>query len=149
MKSIKRRAAGVLIGVFPFALSIIALISQREPISGIIALALSIAALVVASFNLWITLIRPAIWKARNDTMEGFSPSSVLPMLGTLLVIVACVLGFGDNIVATCCLVAICLDIGGVPWLIWSTWNDESFWDEPVIETVEQAVPPKSDRAGG
>lgn len=54
---------------------------------------------------------------------------SGFPVIGTLLVTVGGLIGFGDWRAATLGLVASAFDTGGLPWFLIATWRDRSLWD--------------------
>ena len=54
---------------------------------------------------------------------------SGLPLIGTAILNVAGILGFGTMPTAVIGLVALALDTGGLPWFLVVTWHDKSFWD--------------------
>jgi hypothetical protein len=51
-----------------------------------------------------------------------------MPLLGTLLVVLGGLVGLADWRSAAVGLVALVLDIGGLPWFLLATWRDRSFW---------------------
>ena len=73
--------------------------------------------------------------------MDGYRNVSGIPVLGTLLSILTCVVGFGYDVAAILALATLILDTGGVPWFVWATWSDKSFWDDKMKPIDEQAAP--------
>jgi hypothetical protein len=61
--------------------------------------------------------------------MEGYQFVSGAPLVGTLFVVAAGLLGFGNLPTAVVGLLALVLDTGGLPWFLAMTWHDRSFWD--------------------
>jgi hypothetical protein len=57
---------------------------------------------------------------------------SGLPLVGTLLVVLGGIAGFGDWRVGVIGLVVLALDTGGSPWFLVATWRDSGLWDEPT-----------------
>jgi hypothetical protein len=72
--------------------------------------------------------------------MEGYRHVSGIPGLGTIFAILACAVGFGSDVAAMLALAALVLDTGGLPWFVWATWSDKSFWDDKIQSIDEQAV---------
>jgi len=94
---------------------------------------LAIGSFPVPFINFYLAFIRPWRHVRRHGSLEGLRNVSVLPVLGTLLIVFGGVTAFGDWRSAIIGLLALALDPGGVPWIpIW-TWRDRSFWDG-VIE---------------
>ncbi len=61
--------------------------------------------------------------------MDGYRFDSGLPVLGTLFVIIACLIGFGAAGTAMVLLVISLIDTGGVPWFVFMSWRDKGLWD--------------------
>jgi hypothetical protein len=81
----------------------------------------------IGALNLYLSFIRPMIFGSRSD----YRNVSGVPVVGTLLVIVGTVLGFGSVLYAVLGLVVVAVDTGGSLWFLLSTWSDGSFWDNP------------------
>lgn len=86
-------------------------------------------AMFVALLNFYLSFIRPALMARRLGTMEGIRHVSGFPLVGTVLVVIGGILGFGAAGTAVIGLVALALDTGGAPWFLASTWQDSSLWD--------------------
>ena len=91
--------------------------------------ALPILALPLAGLNLYLAIVRPALYRWRHGSLDGMRNVSGIPGMGTCLVIAGAVLGFADGWAAVAGLVALALDIGGLPWFLVLTWHDRSMWD--------------------
>jgi hypothetical protein len=88
------------------------------------------AGLLVGGINLYIAIIRPALYAWRHGSTAGLTNVSVAPLFGNLLVVAGGIVGFGDWRSAAVGLAALALDFGGLPWFLVMTWRDRSFWDE-------------------
>ncbi len=82
----------------------------------------------VTLFNFNASFIRPLLYRLRHGSMDGFRFVSSAPMLGTLLILVESILGFGSFYTAILALAAYGLDTGGLPWFLVATWKDEGLW---------------------
>ncbi len=128
-----RRTIGVLICSIPIVLLVSSVIYSiigiaQRPFA---AIGFMIAALFVAVFNLYLSFIRPWWRYRKHDSLEAIPHASVAPLVGTLLVILGGILGFGAMGSAMVGLLAVVLDIGGSPWFLVCTWRDSSVWDAP------------------
>ena len=131
----RRRAVGVIVCFAPVVLFVVSLLSDllsaresRLDISSVIGL-------IVGSFplpciNFYLAFIRPRLHIWRHGSLEGLRNVSGVPLLGTCLIVLGGVFGFGDWRSAAIGLVALALDTGGLPWIAIATWHDRSFWDE-------------------
>ena len=54
---------------------------------------------------------------------------SGIPLFGSLLVVIACAISFGAIGTAVSAIVTVIMDTGGLPWFLFATWSDSSFWD--------------------
>jgi hypothetical protein len=88
-----------------------------------------IPAVLLAMFNFYLSAVRPAIFHLRHGSMESYRHVSVFPCVGTLLVVVGGILGFGEVVWALVGIAAMLLDTGGSFWFLIATWKDTSFWD--------------------
>jgi len=132
-----RRTLGVLICFSPVGLMVLSLVcpplaSNRSLrlLGAACGLTFALLALLVGMLNAYIAFIRPALYRWRHGSLEGMRGVSVGPMLGSALVILAGMIGFGDIPTAVVGLIAVALDTGGLPWLLVDRWRDRSFWDE-------------------
>lgn len=126
----KRRAIGVVAACTPALLSAASLASalthgnQHRPIGVVVML----LALLIALLNLCLSC-RPWLHqRANNGSLEGYKHVSGVPLIGTLLVLLGAVLGFGSAFCVAVGLLAVGLDTGGLPWFVIGTWKDASFW---------------------
>jgi hypothetical protein len=125
-----RRALGVAICLAPVLL-LVASPLVGEPSDGwAMGLGLAVCALPVALLNFYLSVVRPALYRRRRGSMEGYRHISGVPLFGNLLVVIGGVIGFGDWRTASVGLVALALDTGGLPWFLATTWRDHSMWDE-------------------
>jgi hypothetical protein len=125
-----RRAIGVVVCSAPVALLLASLgASRASPRESGFGIGLAALGLVVASFNLYLAAVRPALYVWRHGSTRGMRNVSGMPLLGTLLVVVGGIVGFADWRSATAGLLALVLYTGGLPWFLLATWSDRSFWD--------------------
>jgi hypothetical protein len=85
--------------------------------------------LFLAVLNVFLSVIRPTVYRWRRGSLDGLRNISGVPLIGTLFVVLAGFVGFGDWRVAVAGLVALAFDIGGLPWVLVAIWRDYSFWD--------------------
>ncbi len=102
------------------------LLRQRSPTSG---LGWTLAALMLGLFNSYLSFVWPHVFRWRHGSLEQYRHVSGVPGLGTILVVVGGLLGFGSVVTASVGLAAILLDTGGSFWFLLTTWKDSSFWD--------------------
>ena len=94
------------------------------------SLALGAVATALAGLNFYLSFIRGRRFKARHGSLEGYRHVSGIPAIGTLLVVIAGITGFGQTETALVGLAAMLLDTGGSLWFVVQTWRDTSFWDK-------------------
>lgn len=87
------------------------------------------AALLVAALNFHLSFVRPWWHRRRHGGVETLRHVSGIPVVGTVLVLLAGVLGQGALGTTVIALLALVLDTGGAPWFLVATWRDTSFWD--------------------
>jgi hypothetical protein len=92
-------------------------------------LALAIIAVGVGLFNSYLTFVRPALYRWRHGSLQGLKNVSVFPAIGTGLIVLAGLIGFGDRFTAVLGLLAAVLDTGGLPWVFLSIWTHPELWD--------------------
>ena len=131
----RRRAVGLAICFAPAVLFVVSLIvdllSTRESWLEILSvIGLAIGSFPVPCINFYLSFIRPRLHIWRHGSLEGLRNVSGVPLLGTCLIVLGGVFGFGDWRSAAIGLVALALDTGGLPWIAIATWHDRSFWDE-------------------
>ena len=83
----------------------------------------------IAGLNFHLSFIRPLIYRLRHGSMEDYRHVSGFPMIGTLLVLIGGIVGFGALSSALFGLAAMLVDTGGSLWFLIATWHDRSFWD--------------------
>ena len=132
-KNYIRRTIGVLICFIPIVLLVSSVIYSiigiaQRPFASI---GFMIAALFVAVFNLYLSFICPWWRYRKHGSLAAIQHASVAPLVGTLLVILGGIFGFGAIGSAMVGLLAVVLDIGGLPWFLVCTWRDSSVWDAP------------------
>jgi len=88
-----------------------------------------LAAASLGLFNLYSSFVRPAIFRLRHGSIERYRHVSGIPIVGTLLVAVGGLSGFGGVVPALVGIAAMLLDTGGSFWFLLATWGDSSFWD--------------------
>jgi hypothetical protein len=85
-------------------------------------------AAVVVLFNFHYSFTRPALYRLRHGSMEGYRFVSSFPIVGTVFLLIESILGFGSLYTALLVLFGYFLDTGGLPWLVVMTWRDRDFW---------------------
>jgi len=83
-----------------------------------------IGALFLALLNLLISFGRPIPFVFRSTRNV-----SVIPLIGTVLICIGLVVGFGAIGTAVMGIVAFALDTGSTGWFVICTWKDRSLWD--------------------
>jgi len=83
----------------------------------------------IGALNFFLSFIRPCLYQLTRRTRDGYRHVSGLPILGTILVVIAGLYGFSSIGTAALGFVTLLFDTGGEPWFIWSTWRDQSLWD--------------------
>lgn len=126
-----RRSFGVVLALLPLALlcaSIVVGITRTQQ-SHFAAVGVMIAAAVVAAINFYLSFIRPRLFSLRRGSMDGYRHVSGIPIIGTLLLSIGALFGFGSIGSALIGIGAFALDTGGSLWFVIATWRDRSFWD--------------------
>ena len=131
------RAVGVIVCFAPVALFVTSLLfdllSTRESwLERSSVIGLAIGSFPLPCLNFYLTFVRPWRHIRRHGSLQGIRNVSVVPLLGTILIVLGGIFGFGDWRSATIGLVAVALDTGGLPWCLLATWHDHSFWDDYV-----------------
>jgi hypothetical protein len=80
-------------------------------------------------FNFYLSFVRPVLFRWRYGSLEQYRFVSGVPGVGTILVVIGGLLGFGSVVTASVGLAAMLLDTGSSIWFLLATWNDSSFWD--------------------
>jgi hypothetical protein len=116
-----RRAIGIVVCLAPAILAVASMVIASQPVA-IRGAILLLPGSAVAALNFYRTFIGPR-----------FHPSgphaSGLPMIGTLLCVLALIANFGSLVIGLGALVLLAIDTGGLPWFLAWTWSDESMWD--------------------
>ena len=85
-----------------------------------------VGALFLALVNLHISFGRPISFGVRSTRNV-----SVIPLIGTVLICIGLVAGFGAIGTAVMGIVAFALDTGSTGWFAICTWKDRGLWDAP------------------
>ena len=85
--------------------------------------------LLVGVMNRYLSQVRPRLFWWRNGSRVGYRHVSGYPIVGTLLVVAAGLVGFGELPTAAVGLVALAIDNGGLPWYVIATWHQDEMWD--------------------
>ena len=126
-----RRVLGLCLGLAPLVLLLASLVSGlNNPVRPIFAgMGFMVTAAGVALLNFHLSFGRPLFFRLRHGTMDGYKFVSGFPMIGTALVVLGALFGFGAVGSAVTGVVVMLLDTGGSFWFLVSTWRDRSFWD--------------------
>jgi hypothetical protein len=129
-----RRGLGVLAGVAPLLLLGASLVfsvtsGNRQSTA---ALVVMIVAMFFAAPNFYLSFIRPFVFHRRGGSFDEYKHVSGIPIVGTVVVVVGAILGFGSALCSALGLVAMALDTGGSVWFLIATWRDQSLWDDPA-----------------
>ena len=130
-KNIVRRSAGLVIGLFPVLLLVASIAAGFSGLQLRVpgGLGFMVAASIVAVMNFYLSFVRGRIYLIRHGSREGYRHVSGLPLIGTALVVIGVLLGFGDIGGALLGMAVMLVDTGGSVWFLFSTWRDGSFWD--------------------
>jgi hypothetical protein len=127
--TIARRLAGIALGVLPFALVLHSMATATLPASfSWTALGLATLALVFALFNIWLAFGRPLYLSWRHPQFEHRHVSGI-PVVGNVIAVMAVIVGSGTLGTSLLALLAILVDIGGLPWFVIFTWRDQTLWE--------------------
>jgi hypothetical protein len=61
--------------------------------------------------------------------MEGYRFVSGIPAVGTLLLLIPGIVGFGATGTVVLLLAILLVDTGGLHWFVFMTWRDRGLWD--------------------
>ena len=117
MKAILRRALAIVVATLPIALHVASAASSHHGKLVLVGEALAMIALTLGALDFYVTFVR--------RKTPRVSPA---PLVGTLLVVAAGALAFGDRATAIFAIAAYLIDTGGPPWFIAATWHDRSMW---------------------
>ena len=127
--TIARRLAGIALGASPFALVLHSMATTTLSTSfSWTALGLATLALVFALFNIWLAFGRPLYLSWRHPQREHRHVSGI-PVVGNVIAVMAVIVGSGTLGTSLLALLAILVDIGGLPWFVIFTWRDQSLWE--------------------
>lgn len=125
-----RRTFGVILCTLPLTLaaaSIAAGVFSHAPLFR--GISFITVAMMIAILNFYLSFGRPIINSFMNSPQVAYHYVSGLPVVGTTLVIVGLLFGFGAIGTATLAAFATALDTGGSVWFLLATWKDTTFWD--------------------
>jgi len=126
--TIVRRCVGVALASAPVALILASMASDvRASSAPRLALLLAGSAMAIALFNIWLAFGRPRYLRWRNPAGK-FPHVSLIPGIGTVLAVLASLLGSGMPGVSIVSLLAVVLDVGGFPWVVIWAWRNQSLW---------------------
>jgi len=125
------RVLGLVVALSPLALISASLTLGPVPsrMRALWGLGLMCGAASVAGLNFYLSFVRPYLFHRTHGSMTNYRHISGFPIVGTLLVCLATVVGFGAVGTAVLGLVAMALDTGGSVWFLIATWRDKSLWD--------------------
>jgi hypothetical protein len=120
-----RRGVGVVVALAPVVLLIASLVSAMTRGDDLhpSGLAVVILALVIGALNFHLSFVRGLLYRRATGSLDGFRHVSGLPMVGTLLVVVGALIGFGSALCAVLGLLAVGIDTGGSVWFFIATWK--------------------------
>jgi hypothetical protein len=129
-----RRGVGVVVAFAPVLLVVASLVSaltrgSEQHTSG---LAVVLVALVIGALNFHLSFVRRLLYRRATGSLDGYRHVSGLPMVGTVVVTVGTLMGFGSALCAALALLAVAIDTGGSVWFLIATWKDTSLWDRPT-----------------
>jgi len=125
-RHIGRRILGVAVCALPPALSVASLIAGLAGGSApwFTGITFVIAAATIGLTNAFLSFVRPRLRSASRRHISG------IPVVGSALVVIGVLYGFGALGTALLALAASAIDTGGAPWFAISTWRDRSLWDD-------------------
>lgn len=126
-----RRGLGAVVAFAPVVLLVVSLVSaltrgDKHHPGGV---AVVIFALAIGVLNFYLSFLRGLLYRRANGSLDGYRHVSGLPMVGTLVVVVGALMGFGSALCAALGLLAVGIDPGGSVWFLIATWKDASLWD--------------------
>ncbi len=125
MIGIIRKVAVVTLCLAPLALLLCSVAtSGREHAHSWLASGLAGAALIVATLNIWITFVQPAR-QNRRDPSVPLRRVSAIPMVGTVFAVMARLVSSEDLVAQCISVVALVLDTGGAPWVLFWLWRNK------------------------
>lgn len=88
-----------------------------------------LAAASLGMVNFYLSWLRPTIYRLRHGSYDFYRHVSGIPIVGTILVVVGGLVGFGGVVSAFVGIAVMLIDTGGSFWLLLATREDSSFWD--------------------
>jgi hypothetical protein len=127
-----RRAFGVILAFSPLALSIasLAIGINKGRQSSFAGVGFVIGAAVMAALNFYLSFVRPYLFRVRRGSMDGYRFVSDVPIVGSILVVLGALFGFGAVGTALIGIIVFLSDTGGSGWFVIATWKDKSLWDK-------------------
>jgi hypothetical protein len=127
----RRRVIGILVCLAPLAVPIASLAAglawnRAENFSGILIV---IPAALLSKLNFYSSFLRGWLYHRKHGTLDRYQHESGIPVVGSLLLVVGSVFGFGAIGTALLGIIAVALDTAGLPWFLFATWQDSSLWD--------------------
>jgi len=112
----------VILSIFmliPVAVPLFSYISLKETNTAnhFAGMILAVMSLITAVLNCCL-FFRPLLLKYLRKNKDGVRHVSGIPVVGTVLLLMASVISFGDNVTAVLSLISVLTDASGVPWLI-------------------------------
>lgn len=132
--NVLRRATGAAICFSPTMLLVASLCfspdKNRHAWSGY-GVGFILAAVPFAALNFYLSFIRPHVFRLLHGSMDGFRRVSGIPIVGSILVLLGALFGFGALGLGTALLglASVGFDTGGSVWFLIYTWRDSSLWD--------------------
>lgn len=125
-----RRGLGLLIAFAPVVLLVASFVFSltRGNAHRPIGIGIAVFAMLIACFNFLLSS-RALLHRWKHGSLAGYKHVSGFPMVGTFVVVVGTLLGFGSAPCAVLGLVAMALDTGGTVWFVIATWKDAWLWD--------------------
>ena len=128
-----RRSVGIVICFLPVELGVTSLIYGlfHNRANVFLGYGFLIVAAVVAVNNFYCAIIRPWLYSLKHKSKEEYRFVSGLPVFGDFFVIAGIVYGFGAIGTSILGILITALNLSSLPWFLFATWRDKSFWDEP------------------
>lgn len=130
-RNYRRRSVLGLLCLAPLLLATASLIAGLAGVTPLTSAGLwcMLPATLLAVLNFYLSFVRPLLHYWRYRSPDAYRHSSGFPILGSVLVTIACLLGFGAIGTSALGIVTVLLDTGGSPWFLFCTWSDSSLWD--------------------
>lgn len=126
------RCIGLAIGVAPIvllgtSLTYALMRTERHSPMGFVIV---VSGAVIACLNLYLSVMRYRLHARTRVSTAECRRVSGFPVIGTIIVVVGALLGFGCTACAALGLIAVAFDTGGAPWFLAATWNDAALWND-------------------